>query len=416
MRTQRFAVSSTLGVLLLAAIGQAGKIVVDVTGGPGSHFTDLPPAIAAAQPGDLILVRIGKYSNSVLDKGLTILGEGDPLSFSGSVRLNSLRVSNVVQGQPCVIVNLRTAVVVENVQATVVLEGLAGGATQVAGSRDVRLYRMLDEAGLHVVGSRVEVVSSTIRGQAGPDGQSGNPLWPAGDGGSGLTIGNFGTPAGRVHLALTSCYGGNGGWYSKAGDGGMGAYVSSLGELIVAGSGSAVIKGGVGGYGDDCFLDGNGGDGLVNDGGQVYRSGVTLLPGGVVACGFPGNAHVYVPDANSFDVALGGWDPTLTLLGQPVPGQPLDVELNTRDGSLAFVFYGSEPVVRPDAATHVELLVTAPRRNVAYLGPVTGNNQAVFQLPIPAAAQQGELFFLQGIVLLPSGQYRRTNSVPVFIR
>jgi hypothetical protein len=417
MATQRFALSSTLAVLLLATVGQAGKIIVDASGGAGSHFTDIPPAIAAAQPGDLILVRIGKYSNSVLDKGLTILGEGDPLSFSNSARLTSLKVLNVGPGTHVALVNLRTGFTVENVQTPVVLESLYGGGS-IKGSADVRIHAISSDGGLQVVGSRVEIVDSTIYGRGGADGQSGNPLYPAEDGGPALVIGDFATSAGRVHLALSSCYGGPGGWNSKAGDGGNGVFVPKNGELVVSGSGSAVIKGGLGGYGDDCFLDGNGGNGLVNSGGQVYRSGVTLLPGGVPAgsCGNPGSAHVYSPDANSFDVSLGGWDPTLRLLGQPLPGQPLDVELNTRDGSLAFVFYGSQPVVRPDAATHVELLVAAPRRNVAYLGPVTANNQVVFQLPIPAAAQQGELFFLQGIVVLPSSQYRRTNSLPVFIR
>jgi hypothetical protein len=419
METLRRAASFTLGGLLLATLAHAGTIVVDVNGGPGHHFTDLPPAIAAAQPGDLILVRVGKYSNAVLDKGLTILGEGDALSFSGSARLNSIKISNVGSGPPAVLVNLRTSVAVDNVETTVVLEGLASAATQVTGSRDVRLYRMLAmDAGLDVTASRVEVVSSNVFGRGGTNGQSGNPLWPATDGGPGLVIGSFPMQSGRVHLALSSVTGGPGGWYSKAGDGGFGVSVHSDGQLIVAGSGFAEIRGGTGGYGDDCHLDGNGGTGLFNQGGQVYRSGVALQGGDLPAgsCGIPGPAHVYIPDGNSFDVALAGWDPTLTLRGQPVPGQPLDVELNARDGSQAFVFYGSEPVVRRDAATHVELLVAAPRRNVAFLGQVGANNQVVFQLPIPAAAQQGDLFFMQAIVVLPSGQYRRTNSVPVFVR
>jgi hypothetical protein len=419
METRDHAVSSTLAVLLLASIGQAGKIVVDASGGPGSHFSDLPPAVLAAQPGDLILVRVGQYSGCALDKGLTILGEGNPFSYPDSARIGALAIAHAPAGPPVVLANLDILEwEVEDVQATVVLEGVySNQPARIHDSRDVRLHGMLGFVrDLEVIGSRVEVANSTIHGKAGENGQGGNPWWPATDGANGLEIGDYLDPTGRVHLARSSSYGGAGGSLSQAGDGGVGVYVSHQGELVVSGAGSAVIQGGDGGWGDDCPYDGDAGDGLVNAGGQVLRSGVTLAGGVPSECGALGNPHVYLPDANSFDIALSGFDPTLTLLGQPHPAQVLDVELTARDGSQACVFFGTEAVVRPDAATHVELLVSAPRRNIAFLGQVTAANKVVFQLPIPATAQQGDLLFLQGLVVLPSGQYRRTNSVPVLVR
>ncbi|MEO6597709.1 MAG: hypothetical protein ABIP94_23435 [Planctomycetota bacterium] len=49
--------------------------IVDATSGPGTHFTDLPPAVAAAQSGDTILVRPGTYTAfDVSGKALTIRG------------------------------------------------------------------------------------------------------------------------------------------------------------------------------------------------------------------------------------------------------------------------------------------------------------------------------------------------------
>jgi hypothetical protein len=51
--------------------------IVDANSGPGTHFTDLPPAIAAAQSGDTILVRTGNYTAFyVTGKALTIRGAG----------------------------------------------------------------------------------------------------------------------------------------------------------------------------------------------------------------------------------------------------------------------------------------------------------------------------------------------------
>src|SRR5262245_21258714 len=48
---------------------------VDAAGGPGVNFTDIPPAIAAAADGDVLLVAGGMYSGfSVTGKGLKILG------------------------------------------------------------------------------------------------------------------------------------------------------------------------------------------------------------------------------------------------------------------------------------------------------------------------------------------------------
>ena len=51
--------------------------IVDAANGPGTNFTNIPPAIAAAGNGDTILVRPGTYSAfNVNGKGLTIRGSG----------------------------------------------------------------------------------------------------------------------------------------------------------------------------------------------------------------------------------------------------------------------------------------------------------------------------------------------------
>ena len=51
-------------------------------GGVGADFPLIAPAIAAAAAGDVILVRGGVYrENLLLDKPLTLMGEGSPTLF-----------------------------------------------------------------------------------------------------------------------------------------------------------------------------------------------------------------------------------------------------------------------------------------------------------------------------------------------
>ena len=56
--------------------------IVDAANGPGTSFTDLPAAVAAASSGDTILVRAGSYSAfNVAGKALTIRGAGTTSTF-----------------------------------------------------------------------------------------------------------------------------------------------------------------------------------------------------------------------------------------------------------------------------------------------------------------------------------------------
>lgn len=60
--------------LLLALAVPAQTFIVDAASGPGTNFTDLPPAIAAVPDGAILLVRPGTYGPIVLNgKGLSIL-------------------------------------------------------------------------------------------------------------------------------------------------------------------------------------------------------------------------------------------------------------------------------------------------------------------------------------------------------
>ena len=75
---------------LLAFALQSQVLVVDDSGGPGVDFTDLPPAIAAASPGDVLLVRAGSYSKPIVNKGLSIHADQGAVVTVAGLRVESI--------------------------------------------------------------------------------------------------------------------------------------------------------------------------------------------------------------------------------------------------------------------------------------------------------------------------------------
>jgi hypothetical protein len=98
MTTLAIRASCAACVFLPAVLAQQ-TFVVDQNG--GGQFTDIPPAIAAASPGDTILVRPGTYSIFALDKGCRVLG--DPGAALTGSRGGAFEVSNLPLGQSAVV-------------------------------------------------------------------------------------------------------------------------------------------------------------------------------------------------------------------------------------------------------------------------------------------------------------------------
>lgn len=94
-----------LRILLVAALAatamaQGRTFVVDAANGPGTDFTDLPPAMAQAQHGDVYLVRAGAYSPTAVTKGVRLLGQGRPTIGPGvGMFSDALFVTNVPAGE-----------------------------------------------------------------------------------------------------------------------------------------------------------------------------------------------------------------------------------------------------------------------------------------------------------------------------
>jgi len=77
-------------LISLALAFQATVWTVDDSGGPGVDFTDLPPAIAAASPGDVLLVRAGSYSKPIVNKGLSIHADQGAVVTVAGLRVESI--------------------------------------------------------------------------------------------------------------------------------------------------------------------------------------------------------------------------------------------------------------------------------------------------------------------------------------
>ncbi len=88
------------GALLVAAVPAQRTWVVSARGGPGVNFTDIPPAIAAAADGDILVVRPGSYGEvQITGKGLSVIGEA-------GVQVANLQVYAVSAAQRVVVTDI----------------------------------------------------------------------------------------------------------------------------------------------------------------------------------------------------------------------------------------------------------------------------------------------------------------------
>lgn len=134
--------------------------------GSGAGFSDIQPAIDAAQPGDTILVLPGSYTSFKLTKPLDLLGAGSGVVQVGSPVQAPIMVSGIPAGSEAVLSGFRVSD-----HPSIKLFASAGSVTL----HDVVLLGGFDlssgcepGAGLFVSGcARVMVLSSTVRGMSG---------------------------------------------------------------------------------------------------------------------------------------------------------------------------------------------------------------------------------------------------------
>lgn len=89
--------------LLFAVPAAAQVLVVDQLNGPGTHFTTIAAAVAAAPDGAVLRIRGGYYTESfaIVGKGLTLLGDGNvtiqvPQSAGAQLRIAQIAARQAV--------------------------------------------------------------------------------------------------------------------------------------------------------------------------------------------------------------------------------------------------------------------------------------------------------------------------------
>jgi hypothetical protein len=402
--------------LTLTATAAATTYVVNATNAPGTDFTDLPPAIAAAVDGDVLIVKPGNYSGFTLTKALTIVGTAG-VNVSPAVT-----ISSVPAGKGAVLSRLALRQVsVTNCSAPVVFDQSTFLSTvsatsfytpsmvNVASSLDVRFQRCnlrgtngINNGGLQMAGgialsvnaSRVELAGCDLVGGSG--GYLTNCLaTAAGAGASALSC----SQSSRVHVALTSVSGGWGGIASAScqpwdGAGGNGITIQSSSTVIVAGVPSNNITAG---YGGPTGFDGRG---CLVSSGTLRYSGATIDS---IASGAGIVVHAF-PD-----------DPTLELIGDPGPGTALTFRLHGVAGHQARLQEGHQPLVINDGLAVIEKLTDRMRPYPLGTIPASGHVDYTTTLTIHAPA--GRLRVMQGLELDPTfALLGRTNSVVTVVR
>lgn len=413
-------------VLVLAGPLRSQTFVVDDDGGPGVDFTDLPDAVAAAPQGAVLLVRSGSYSSFVLSKGLTILGTAPGVVIAPGTRIFSLPA-----GRRVVLAALEPRdLVVEACAGTVVLDQVtlphpsqttAGRLLRVERCADVRVQgstfglsgmEFTGRAGIGIRTSRVELVSTTVRGDSGQTTFCG-PGLPGGEA-------VFLESGGRVHVVASDLSGGIGGpVYSLCGSecnlgaGPGGSALRLLGwasRAILAGPPGNRLEGGFAGDGQECHCDGPPGAALLVVGGLASHSGLELV-GGETYCYGNGSAVVtssggaYVPEASAM--------PYLTLAFVPAPGAQVRFDVAGEPGDQVALILGRHPVVQALPGVEIERLITEER--VLSMGPVGAEGNVNLLLTIPANLPAGFTFHAQARVQR-AGAELRTNSLALVLR
>lgn len=411
----------TLG---LAASASADTLIVDAFGGPQADFTAIQPAIDAASPNDLILLRAGVYAGFVLSKPVRVVGER--LSESASIIVADLiEVRDLPAGSVAALAQFSCDfLLVEDCAGTLFGDVLGiGSGTNIPGPGPASVITVLNSAdvrfrqlgvnpgigngrnGLFVQDSFVEIEGAAIDGARGAAGTLGTP--DGSDGGHGAIVG----AGGELRFHNGRMRGGRGGdalfsttesWHG--GDGGDAFVIEAGGRLALGGDLFTHVYGGWSGRGSlvlggqaNCPLHGAPGAGIRVDAGASARvSSAIMIEGGAGSCGPDGPLTVI---DGQFESAV---PPDLNLHwegGIAQVGLGASLEVGDVPGTLVLLLVGAEPLNVPLFKWKGNPLLVNPLfgTKIFDLGangfaalPVNLNSSLPFGLPIivQAAAQR----------------------------
>lgn len=428
--------------------GVGNTIVVDEKGGPGSQFTDIPDAVNAAAPGDLVLVRPGNYSPFLLNKALTILGA--PNGASRVARPSTLPltiVGGIPEGGIVAIADLAfpSSFGAWGTKGTVALDGCGIGRLITFNADDLRIDRAPQIGRAQMQGSHVEIVSSTVGGGVatahrvgvgmewaiGVLGELRNELiWPT------IAL----SDQSKLVCAITSVHGrhvyidveGTNVLLFPFTEGTSACAVGGASELALVGTSADVVRGG------DSTLQpgvsysssglplqiGWGGNAIDLESERASYSGVQLLGGAggpitdplllLVLGVTTKDGHPVDGASASKLVPITPDNPTLELLDTPKPGSKVRLRVRGPVGWDVVVAYGKPTIVAVPSLRPIEALVAATKR--LRPGKVPAAGELTFEADVPAEVETGAHVFLQAQLSPPSGAARASNSIVLVAR
>jgi len=430
---KNLALPTLLTLIVCAPPLSAGDWFVDDDGGPGVDFTDIQPAIDAAQAGDVIHVAIGAYSGFTLAKALTI--QGDASAPPWTKMTGPVLVDGIPEGATAWLLDLTfdDGLALRNSAGTIVgarlnVDASAGTSTMsVIDCDDARVYRS-DVSGIHdsvpptpallVRTSRLEVVQTQIRGHRGP-----SLTDPGG-------LGILAAPGAELFASLCNVSGGDG-WSPSCGTFGSKAGGDGGDALHVLGGASVTITGPreqhfsswvepylIGGWGggckESCAELGEPGRALrVENGGVVRHSATPLYVGDAFFCSAPDATLV---EPGGVVTTVDPIDPSLFALNWP-QGLPLSdtarFELTAEPGAPSFWFLGSGLLSQAVPGVVQDLLI-APVTFVNF-GAVPATGSLPFETGAPMLLPAGTKLYFQ-VLVVGSGGPVLTNSNVLFVR
>lgn len=352
---------SLFTTILLAAVGDpalAQTFIVDVNGGPGTHYKDLAKAVAAVPSGAVLRVRAGDYPSdfAFANKSLSIIGDSLAVKVKGRVAIGPLRAQDRV-----LIANLNMQAVfrpylrVYQSSGVVVLKDVGVSPGQLGGVASPK-YEFTSCANVQILDSQLggPVLFSQSSGQASHTAFVGQDSWPSfGGGWVDLPTPAIRQKGGRVHLTACTVTGGQG-WLSPhcgfprdlPGTHGASALIAEGGAdvtlfrcTVAGGSGSRAQA--------PCSPAKNGGHGLVVSASTATALGCGLFGGNGGAGGGQAGQPVVWDAASTVVVDATKLPAVADIEGQVIPGRGVQLTVGAKPGSVGLLLLGLDTTILP---------------------------------------------------------------------
>ncbi len=398
--------AAALAAIALAApapIAAQAPIIVDAAGGPGAQFTQLQPAIDAAGPGAVLLIRAGTYRAFTLAKGLALVGE------DGAIVTGPSAVRDVPAGQHVRIRNLfLETLVIERCPGLVAAEilNLTPPSTpfgpsdvtviDIVDSADVRMRQLGINPGRNSGRDGVRVRNSRFSVDGGAiDGAAGSATGIARTGGVGLRC----FAGADVTVAFSRVRGGAG---DVGFQGGVALHVGAGARAAVTGSEENEL---IGAAGSIFGCSQPNAAVHVDAGGSLRLSHRVRVSGGTSLCApqapaFTGPGVVSL--ANPVDLSL------VVRGGIVAVGVPSQLLVLGEVGESVAILAGLTPQVLPLPSFRGSPLLLTPVI-AAPLGAVQASGDLIVPAGTPGGAL-GAMVLLQAVSLRAAGTLHLSNS------